>query len=107
MHTMTGVRTLPIEISFDNVRASESPIVVDCRSVEEYEEGHLPRALNAPLQHLSVLIDDFPCGRDEQLFVYCKSGNRSSTFALYLRSIGFTKCQSIAGGYELWGDEEC
>jgi len=107
MQPMTETCDLPLEISIENARSNNSATIVDCRSVEEYEEGHLQEALNVPLQHLSVLIDDFPCNRNEQLFVYCKTGNRSGTFAIYLRSLGFTKCQSIKGGYELWGNEPC
>ncbi|MGY8753452.1 MAG: rhodanese-like domain-containing protein [Phycisphaerales bacterium] len=96
--------TLSIEITYDEVAALQNAFVIDCRTEEEFDAGHLAHACNIPLQHLSVRKDDFPCKCDDNFFVYCKSGNRSGTFATYLRSIGYTKCQSIEGGYEQWGD---
>jgi rhodanese-related sulfurtransferase len=104
---MPATSTQPIEISIEEIGARKDVTIIDCRSVEEYEEGHLPNSLNIPLQHLSVLVDDFPCNFDDQFYVYCKTGNRSGTFAMYLRTIGYAKCQSISGGYELWGNSTC
>ena len=49
---------------------------------------------------------DLPCNCEDTIYVYCKSGNRSGTFTLYLRSLGYSKCQSIAGGFEEWGESE-
>ncbi len=104
---MTKVSSLPIEISFEDSLQSKEAIVIDCRTIEEYENGHLKESVHLPLQHLSIRIDDFPYQRDEYIYVYCRIGNRSETFALYLRSLGFLNCQSIAGGYELWGNPTC
>ena len=98
---------LPIEICIDDALCNNDVTVIDCRTTAEYEIGHIKEAINLPLQHLSIRIDDFPYKCNESIFVYCNTGNRSSTFAIYLRSIGFTKCQSISGGYEQWGDETC
>jgi rhodanese-related sulfurtransferase len=99
---------IPIEISFESLASMQKPLIIDCRTTEEFEEGHLEHAINIPLQHLSLRKDDFPCECSDALYVYCKSGNRSGTFAVYLRTLGFTKCQSIAGGYESWRENnEC
>ncbi|MBC8200886.1 MAG: rhodanese-like domain-containing protein [Planctomycetes bacterium] len=104
---MPELDTLPIEISFEDAIGMKEVAIIDCRSTEEFEDGHLARAIHLPLQHLSIQIDDFPCSNEDTIFVYCRTGNRSHTFAVYLRSIGFTKCQSIAGGYSLWGEMTC
>lgn len=97
---------IPIEITFDTLSTLQNPILIDCRTTEEFEEGHLTHAINIPLQHLSLRKDDFPCKCSDAFFVYCKSGNRSETFAVFLRTLGFTKCQSVAGGYESWGEKK-
>jgi len=98
---------VPIEIGFSEVSSSENPVIIDCRTQEKYNESHLDGAINIPLQHLSIRANDLPCNKDDVIYVYCRTGNRSSTFATYLRSIGFCKCQSISEGYELWGDPNC
>jgi rhodanese-related sulfurtransferase len=97
---------VPIEIGFSEVSSSENPVIIDCRTQEKYDESHLDGAINIPLQHLSIRVDDLPCNKEDVIYVYCRTGNRSSTFATYLRSIGFCNCQSISEGYESWGDPD-
>jgi rhodanese-related sulfurtransferase len=97
---------LPIEIDYQDIHKQTNSIVIDCRTIEEFETGHLKNAINVPLQYLTVSVNDLPCNCNDSIYVYCKSGNRSSTFTLYLRSIGYNKCQSIAGGIEEWGESE-
>jgi rhodanese-related sulfurtransferase len=91
-----------IEVPFNELSIN-GDIVIDCRSITEFEIAHLQDAINIPLQHLSLLQDSFPCKKDDVFYVYCRTGNRSCTFVTYLRSIGYSNCQSIAGGFELWG----
>jgi len=95
---------IPLEIAFDDMPDSCNCMIIDCRSTQEFEISHLKEAINIPLQHLSIELEDFPCKKDDVFFVYCESGNRSGTFTTYLRSLGFSKCRSIAGGLELWGE---
>jgi len=102
MPSKTGRK--PIEIAFADLHTDGSSPIIDCRSVEEYEKAHLKHAINIPLQHLSIRQDEFPCGKNDEFYVYCRTGNRSSTFVTYLRSIGYSNCQSIAAGFESWGD---
>jgi rhodanese-related sulfurtransferase len=98
--------SVPIEITFDDFQSSFNPeaLLLDCRTAEEHDDGHLDGAVLFPLQQLSVRVSDLDKYRTTCVFVYCKSGNRSLTFARYLRTLGFFKCQSILGGYETWGE---
>jgi rhodanese-related sulfurtransferase len=91
-----------IEIGYLNLPSCDV-LIIDCRSPEEYEQSHMQGSVNIPLQHLSVQKDTFPCSKEDTFYVYCRTGNRSATFVTYLRSIGYTNCQSIAEGYETWG----
>lgn len=97
---------LPIEIGYTELSISNDRVLIDCRPQDKFELSHLDGAINIPLQHLSIRTDDLPCNKDDVVYVYCRTGNRSTTFATYLRSMGFSKCQSITGGYELWGDSD-
>ncbi len=106
MQSRTGSK--PIEIAFADLRKDGSSPVIDCRSVDEYEKAHLKHAINIPLQHLSIRQDEFPRGKDDEFYVYCRTGNRSSTFVTFLRSFGYSNFQSIAAGFESWEDSsEC
>lgn len=103
MQPKSGITS--IEVRFEEL-SIDGDVVIDCRTAEEFEIAHLKDALNIPLQHLSVLQDSFPCDKDDTFYVYCRTGNRSCTFVTYLRSVGYSNCQSIAGGFELWGTPE-
>lgn len=94
----------PLEISYEHIPSSCNALI-DCRTVEEFETAHHESAINIPLQHLSIRLDTFPYEKEDSFFVYCKSGNRSSTFVTYMRSIGYTNCQSITGGFQEWGEQ--
>jgi len=101
MQPSTGNK--PIEIQFEDLPPTGDAII-DCRSIEEYEVSHLDNSIHIPLQQLSLLQDAFPYTKEDTFYVYCRTGNRSSTFVTYLRSIGYKNCQSIAGGYKRWGN---
>ena len=94
---------LPLELSFDEI--DENAIIIDCRKVDEFEASHMHCAINIPLQHISISKESLPCSEDDNIIVYCRTGNRSLTFATYLRSIGYPFCQSISGGYESFEDK--
>ncbi len=95
-----------IELSYDEYQSvcTKNSLLLDCRTVEEYEEGHLKGALMFPLQHVTVRLEELEPFRNVSIYIYCKSGNRSCTLARYLRTLGFLKSQSICGGYEKWGE---
>jgi len=68
--------------------------LVDVRSPEEYARGHLPGAVNIPVQELDGRLADVgPV--DHELIVYCRSGHRSSRAAQILRAHGFTKVHNL------------
>ena len=60
-------------------------VLLDVRTRAEFHEGHLPHAVNIPLQELAVRIDEVR-RRARAVVVYCRSGNRSSEAAQLLAS---------------------
>ena len=49
-------------------------VIVDVRTKEEYELGHIEKAINIPYDELDENVD---LDKERIIFVYCKSGNRS------------------------------
>ena len=60
-------------------------LLLDVRSKEEYDEGHLDNAENRPL----TKIDELDIDRKTPIIVYCKSGVRSNNAAQELLKMGF------------------
>jgi rhodanese-related sulfurtransferase len=76
--------------------------IVDVRRPTEYSNGHVPRALNAPLSALDKTIDELPLRKDKPTAVICAGGYRSSAAASLLQQQGFTNLLNVAGGTGAW-----
>lgn len=61
-------------------------IIVDVRTKEEYNESHLVGAINIPYNEID---EDTKLDKDKTIFVYCKSGNRSSIAYDSLTVLGY------------------
>jgi phage shock protein E len=64
--------------------------VVDVRTVEEYGQGHVDRAVNIPLHTLPVRMHEVG-PKDRPVVVYCRSGGRSAQAADLLRRAGWSE----------------
>ena len=77
----------------DIVMEKENAILVDVRTKEEYEEGHLDNAINAPYDEVVSKLKDYD--KDTPIVVYCKSGNRSAKAYQSLQDAGYTKLYDL------------
>jgi len=68
--------------------------LLDVRSAEEFAGGHLPGAVNIPVQELDRRLAEVG-PRDSELVLYCRSGHRSGRAAELLRQRGFTKVHNL------------
>jgi len=62
--------------------------IIDVRTKEEFQRGHIPGSVNIPLQVLGNNLSGIP--KDEPLILCCASGMRSGSAASMLKSKGFT-----------------
>jgi hydroxyacylglutathione hydrolase len=82
--------------------ASSDLQVVDVRRASEYDNGHVPRAFNAPLSSLSKHAAQLPFQKDKPTAVICAGGYRSSAAASMLEKFGFTNLLNVSGGTGAW-----
>ena len=79
----------------------EAVQMIDVRSPEEYQAGHVPGAKLVPLNTLMARVDEFPEQGD--VFLICRSGARSAQAADYLaRQCGRSNLINIEGGTMAW-----
>ena len=71
-------------------------VLLDVRTPQEYQGGHIPGSVNAPLQTFGS-EDMLPADRDTPLFVYCHSGARSSQAVRLLARMGYANAKNIGG----------
>lgn len=71
-------------------------VLLDVRTPYEYREGHIPGSWNIPLQSLEK-IRNMIMDRKTPLYVYCRSGARSSQAVSMLGQMGYTDVKNIGG----------
>lgn len=69
-------------------------LLLDVRTPEEYQEGHIPGSKNVPLQEIGRMS---AAAGDTPLFVYCHSGARSRQAVDALRRMGYPYVKNIGG----------
>ena len=91
------------------LRATGSVVVLDVRTLPEWEICRIDGARLLPLQELERRIDEFKAELDDDLarrvVVNCHHGRRSLTATYMLRAAGFTNVTSLAGGIHLWAQD--
>ncbi len=88
----------------DSFEVDGDYIILDVGEIEEYEEGHIPGAINIPLSELSqdeIMNSDV---KDKQIYIYCRSGNRSAQACEKLAFYGYTELVDF-GGILDWSGE--
>ncbi|MBK7861609.1 MAG: rhodanese-like domain-containing protein [Archangiaceae bacterium] len=80
------------QVSPDEARrlVKEGARLIDVRSAAEFASGHLPGAINVPVQELSARLDKLG-PKDEPKVVYCASGTRSAVARSMLKGHGFAR----------------
>jgi rhodanese-related sulfurtransferase len=74
--------------------------ILDVRQPEEFNQGHIERAVLIPLGTLAANYTTLP--KTGKLVVYCRSGHRSSQAVQFLLNHGYRNAVSLAGGYTAW-----
>lgn len=75
----------------------ETHIILDVRNLGEFAAGHVPGALNIPVDELRNRLHEVP--RNKTVFVHCKVGFRGHLAVRILKEHGYEKVANITGGY--------
>jgi len=78
------------------------PVIIDVRSPEEFEAGHVPGARNYPFWTIAVRASEFSELREEPIILYCGFGPRATASALALMMRGFRHVRCLSGHWDGW-----
>ncbi len=76
----------------------ENTVLIDVRSHQEYEEGHLIGAILLPLYNIENEILNLVPNKNTTIIVYCTSGIRSKEAGEILEMLGYENVYSLKGG---------
>jgi rhodanese-related sulfurtransferase len=75
-------------------------LVLDVREPFEFAEGHVEGAVLVPLATVAARAGEFP--KDEPVYVFCRTGNRSLQAAQTLVAAGYADVRNVEGGIVAW-----
>ncbi len=99
----SAVPEIDVRALRERMNSSAPYILLDVREPFEFDLARIEGANLIPLGQLPARWQELD--REKEIFVFCHSGMRSAQAAEFLRSAGFDKVASVAGGIDAWSQE--
>ena len=77
--------------------SEEGYIILDVRTQEEYDQGHIPGATQISHEEIAEKAEGVLTDKDQLILVYCRSGRRSKIAAEALVELGYTNIREFGG----------
>ena len=77
--------------------SEEGYIILDVRTQEEYDQGHIPGAIVISHEEIAEKAEKVLTDKDQLILVYCRSGRRSKIAAEALVELGYTNIKEFGG----------
>ena len=97
----TRIREIPAAQVKAMIERGETAVYLDVREPNEWNLGHLPKAVHLPRGNLESKVEAL-VSRDATVIVYCARANRSALAADTMQTMGYTNVASLAGGWADW-----
>ncbi len=78
------------------------PLILDVRTVKEYKQGHLKDSVLIPVQHLQARFHEIADYKNQDILIYCATGNRSTVASKILFDNGFKRIYNMRYGIYDW-----
>jgi len=87
---------------FRNGAAPEGVVLLDVRTVAEFEQGHIRGAVLIPHNQIGDRLAELEAHREDEIILYCRSGRRVGIAAEVLTEAGFEKLAHLEGDMNGW-----
>ena len=102
----SGYKQVSMEEGLELMEADSDYILLDVRRDDEFEEGHIPGAISIPNESIGTEeIAELP-DKNQTIYVYCRSGNRSRQASQKLVDLGYTDVIEFGGIIDYSGEIE-
>ena len=85
--------------------ASEKYLLIDVRTTEEFEAGHIQGAINIDYYSADFSNQIEKIGKEKPVLLYCRSGNRSAKSMQMMYEMAFLEVKHLDGGIKAWKAE--
>lgn len=97
-----SIQTLNAEAFSKQMQTAKDYQMVDVRTPEEFQSGHIATAINMNLYDGNFSEQLQSLNKEKPVFVYCKAGSRSATAANTMKEMGFKTIYDLKGGILAW-----
>lgn len=103
MHSKGDEEQLPDSITCDALRViedqEEKPTILDVRTEEEWDKGHIEWATHLPLDRIDEEAEQLLPNKSDLIIACCSVGGRAPQAVKMLQEKGYTNVKSLSGGY--------
>ena len=82
------------------------PLVLDVRTDAEFKSGHLENAILVPVQQLQTRLNELAAYKNQDILIYCATGNRSTVASKIMLDSGFKRIYNMRYGIRQWGKDD-
>lgn len=90
----------------ERMKSDEGFILLDVRRADEFASGHIPGAVNLPNEEIGKAEIPALPDKNQTIYIYCRSGNRSKQAADKLLALGYTNLIEFGGILDYTGELE-
>ena len=94
---MEELRAISVEQVKADLDEGKDFVLLDVRTPEEYEEGHIEGAFNIPLKELAYEVENEIPNVETTIYLYCRSGVRVITAGHILYDLGYENVYNMGG----------
>ncbi|MBQ9742059.1 MAG: rhodanese-like domain-containing protein [Ruminococcus sp.] len=90
-------KNITAEEAKDIIDTESGYLILDVRTQEEFEQGHIPNAVNLDYQEIAQKAEEVLPDKNQKILIYCRSGRRSKIAAQELLDMGYTSLYEFGG----------
>lgn len=79
----------------------QGAILLDVRSKQEYQEGHIQGAINIPEYEIERRVEREIPKKNQLIVIYCQYGARSRNIYMKMKKMGYSNMYNLSGGLEM------
>ena len=102
----SSFQQISMDAAITQMAEEDNFILLDVRTPEEFADGHIPGAINIPNESIGENDIAELSDKEQRIYVYCRSGNRSKQASAKLVNLGYTNVVEIGGIIDYHGEIE-
>lgn len=92
-----NIRYVSMDDIIQIMNENENYIILDVRTIEEFNQGHIPNAICIPNESIDDTVVNKLPDKKQMILIYCRSGNRSKQATEKLKNLGYLNLVEFGG----------